>query len=106
MKKACVLLGLLLILFMAGEYATAEGVNALWKCTVNDGEAIVTKYADYAYEVVAPGNETYTSVDGVLYDAQLKTLAAYPGARKGDYSIPEGVSNIGVTAFYECGEPA
>lgn len=44
-------------------------------------------------------NENYKSVDGVLYSADGKTLAAYPTGRTGAYAIADGVETIRTTAF-------
>ncbi len=51
---------------------------------------------------VDPANPDYTSVDGVLFDAKLTTLVAYPGGRTGSYAIPSGVTSIGDGAFSGC----
>ncbi len=42
----------------------------------------------------ADGCEYFSTVDGVLYDKAGKTLICYPNARRGAFSIPEGVVNI------------
>ena len=45
---------------------------------------------------VAEGNETYKSVDGVLFSADGMTLHIYPCAKADEeYIIPEGVTSIG-----------
>lgn len=41
----------------------------------------------------------YKSVDGVLYSADGKTLAAYPVGRAGEYTVADGVETIRTTAF-------
>jgi len=48
-------------------------------------------------------NNSYKSVDGVLYTKDGKTLVQYP-AKKSDNSfiIPNTVTSIGVSAFYSC----
>ncbi len=51
---------------------------------------------------VAPTNSHYCSVDGVLFDKQKRTLLRYPAARGGDYTIPDGVTNIAEAAFLAC----
>lgn len=52
---------------------------------------------------VAAGNTAFAAVDGVLFDAQLKTLVAYPVARPGaQYAVPEGTQTIGAGAFALC----
>ncbi|MDR0505499.1 MAG: leucine-rich repeat domain-containing protein [Dysgonamonadaceae bacterium] len=42
---------------------------------------------------------TYISVDGVVYDREMKTLIAYPGGRTGSYKIPAGVEIIASWSF-------
>ena len=51
---------------------------------------------------VATNNQTYTQINGVLFDKDKQTLVIYPAARKGEYSIPEGTVHIGGHAFEEC----
>ncbi len=48
---------------------------------------------------VADENANYMDEDGVLYDADGTTLVQYPGARAGAFSIPEGVTTVGMYAF-------
>jgi BspA type Leucine rich repeat region (6 copies) len=50
---------------------------------------------------VDPSNPAFSSVEGVLFDIFQTTLIQYPGALVGAYSIPNGVTNIGV-AFQDC----
>ena len=49
---------------------------------------------------VNAGNLSYSSVDGVLFDKNQAMLLQYPIARLGSfYTIPNGVTNIGMGAF-------
>jgi len=48
---------------------------------------------------VADENANYMDEDGVLYDADGTTLVQCPGARAGAFSIPEGVTTVGMYAF-------
>ncbi len=49
---------------------------------------------------VAEGNPVYASLDGVLCNRDLTALLCYPSGRKdGAYRIPEGVTEIGASAF-------
>lgn len=52
--------------------------------------------------LVDPDNQDYTSVDGVLFTKDGKTLLAYPGGRQGSYAIPVGVTGIESGAFNYC----
>ena len=48
---------------------------------------------------VEEGNTAYTSVDGVLFSADKKTLICYPACKYGRYTVPEGTEYIGYGAF-------
>lgn len=49
---------------------------------------------------VEPGNPNYCDIDGVLYDAAVTTLIAYPEGRTETLlEIPEGVTSIAEEAF-------
>ena len=50
---------------------------------------------------VDPGNESFCSIDGVLFDKGRSTLIAYPASRQlsGAYSVPGSVRSIGKCAF-------
>ncbi|HEY5570246.1 MAG TPA: leucine-rich repeat domain-containing protein, partial [Bacteroidales bacterium] len=51
---------------------------------------------------VYPTNQKYSSVDGILFSKDGKTLIAYPMGRSGGYTIPEGVTSIYRNAFENC----
>lgn len=52
---------------------------------------------------VDPENELYTSVDGVLFSADMLRLIRYPEKSGRDsYTVPEGVRNINSYSFYNC----
>ena len=51
---------------------------------------------------VAENNQSYWSIDGVLYSADGKELCCVPGARAGAFEIPSGVTSIGERAFQTC----
>lgn len=48
------------------------------------------------------GNSFYLSVKGVLFDRSQTSLLQYPDALIGDYTIPEGVTEIVDSAFQDC----
>ena len=51
---------------------------------------------------VDPSNPYYSSVDGVLFDKNKRTIVIYPSGRKGPYTIPDTVTCINEEAFAEC----
>lgn len=52
---------------------------------------------------VDPNNSNYCSVDGVVYSKDRKTIICYPGGKKGNYNILDGVTVIEIGAFQGCG---
>ena len=48
---------------------------------------------------VNSGNKAFCSVDGVLFDKNKTVLVKYPGGKSGAYTIPNGVTAIGNSAF-------
>ena len=55
---------------------------------------------DLAAVDVAEGNQVFSSVDGVLFDAEKSRLIFYPIGRPGSaYTVPEGTRVIGADAF-------
>ena len=52
---------------------------------------------------VDPENKNYTSVDGVLFTTDMKTLIAYPiGKTDAEYTVPSDVETINTMAFEWC----
>jgi hypothetical protein len=52
---------------------------------------------------VPPGNASYSSVDGVLFDIGMTTLIQCPAGKAGSYTLPSGVTSIAGWAFHSCG---
>lgn len=52
--------------------------------------------------VVHPDNPHFVSVDGVLFDKEVRTLESYPQGRIGGYVIPETVVRIDPFGFDSC----
>ena len=51
---------------------------------------------------VDPENIAYTSVDGVLFDKEMKKLVQCPGGKTGNYSVPMSVLRVVQGAFDGC----
>ena len=48
-------------------------------------------------------NSSYSSVAGVLFNKNQTVLIQYhPGGKAGSYTIPDGVTNVGINAFTGC----
>lgn len=74
-------------------HSITYGTNTVFQSTI-------PKTVENIY--VSENNTEYISKDGVLYSADGKTLITFPGGRKGEYQIPEGVEEIGAAAFWGC----
>ena len=48
---------------------------------------------------VETDNQSFVSINGVLFDKDATTLIQYPSGKSGAYSIPDGVTSIGNRAF-------
>lgn len=44
-------------------------------------------------------NPDYTSVDGVVYTKDMKTLDVCPAGKEGEYTVPEGVQSLQTNSF-------
>ena len=79
--------------------------------TADDG-TVVTKYTisetafDFSPDItdinVSAENESYSSVDGVLYDKIGMTLVRVPTGRSGHFVIPDNVYQMEYFAFFYC----
>ena len=52
--------------------------------------------------VVAEGNMSYSSSEGVLFNKDKTVLIQYPGGKSGAYVIPSSVTSIDPDAFHGC----
>ena len=67
------------------------GLNAFYCCT-SMNEIIVSPY-----------NEIYTSIDGVLFSKDMKTLINYPKGKSGsEYTVPDSVTSLEAYSFFSC----
>jgi len=64
------------------------------------GEEVFEFCTDLTYIDVDAANTSYTSEDGVLFDADMTTLICYPVSKEdSSYVIPEGVKALDKSAF-------
>jgi BspA type Leucine rich repeat region (6 copies) len=79
--------------------------SSLTNVTIGDGVSSIATNAFYACInllaiTVAPNNNSYSSVNGVLFDTNQSTLIQYAlGLRASNYTVPSSVTNIGSGAF-------
>ncbi|MCB1097710.1 MAG: leucine-rich repeat protein, partial [Verrucomicrobiae bacterium] len=52
--------------------------------------------------LVHPSNPILSSVDGVVYTSNLKTLVKWPNGKPGSLQLPDTVTKIEGAAFYQC----
>ncbi|MBO7496591.1 MAG: leucine-rich repeat domain-containing protein [Salinivirgaceae bacterium] len=93
-----------------GDWAFAE-CDGLTTVTIPSS---VTKLGPYDYDAfygcsnlsainVESGNNSYTSIDGVLFDKNITKIINYPAGKTGTtYEIPKTVTEIGWNAFHGC----
>lgn len=66
------------------------------------GEGAFSQCANLAEIKVDKNNKNFTSVDGVLFNADKTQIICYPSAKEGKYSIPDGVTSVMGYAFAGC----
>jgi len=70
--------------------------------------ASVSSIGNYVFKgcpaiiIVDAGNTSYSSSDGILYNADKTTLIQCPTSKSGIINIPSSVNTIGAQAFYDC----
>ena len=70
---------------------TAIGRGAFWDCSSLTNITVDNR------------NPSYASIDGVLFDKNIRTIIGYPqGRNQGAYVIPSSVTTIGESAFQGC----
>ena len=90
-----------------GEYAVSYQEKMI-SVTIPDSITIIEKESFSGCKnlkniIVAPGNENYEVIDGVLFDKKQKALICYPeGLSENKYTVPEGTIKIEKHAFGEC----
>ena len=67
------------------------------------GEQAFTFCSSLTNITVDSRNPAYTSIDGILFDKNIRTIIAYPeGKTSRTYTIPSSVTSIGKFAFVSC----
>jgi len=99
--------------YVVPEGVTAIASRALSECAFTDLTLPSTlenfqKYSIYLCQDlqnfhVAPGNPNLTTVDGILYSADMTTCLACPSGREGTVAVTEGVTELADYAFQNCG---
>ena len=78
---------------------TSLGAIAIPAGLTNIHKGAFPNSATFTNISVDPENPSYTSIDGVLFDKNRKTLLRYPAGKAGDYAVPDGVDTIAKLAF-------
>ena len=73
---------------------------------ISIGEDVFSNCFNLTDISVEDGNQYFTSLDGVLFNAEGTELITYPRGkdRIGTYTIPDGVTSIGQLAFSGCSD--
>lgn len=88
-------------------YSVFSGCDNLTEILISSGVTSIGEYAFYGCDNltainVSADNQTYASVNGVLYNKAKTKLILYPGGKEGDYTIPGTVTSIANIAFSNC----
>ena len=89
-------------------YSTFEYCTSLESITIPDSVTSIGNYAFYNCTsltsiTVDEDNAFYSSHDGVLFNKNKSELITYPaGKAERNYNIPNSVTSIGNSAFYNC----
>jgi Flp pilus assembly protein protease CpaA len=88
-----------------GAYAF-EGTSSLTSVTIPNSVTSIGSQAFASFGLtniaVDAANPNYSSLNGVLFDKAQTTLIQYPLGLGGTYAIPNSVTSIGISAFYNC----
>ena len=71
--------------------------------SINKLEAdLFSRWSSLTHINVHPNNPVYASKDGILFSKDMTKLVKYPTGRKGHFTIPDTVVEIGTQAFDSC----
>ena len=88
-----------------GAFLNCEGLTSVTiGSNVTNLQTEAFKWSDNLKNIfVDPNNESYVSIDGVLFNKAKTELICYPaGKTETSYTIPVSVTNIGASAFSYC----
>ena len=88
-------------------------IRAFWGCTgletitvprstIAIGEGAFSGCDSLRAIDVEPGNPSFSTIEGVLFDADATELLKYPNSKGDSYSVPDSVTTIGSDAFWTC----
>ena len=66
------------------------------------GNAVFSTGESLKEILISDSNPNFTSVDGVLFTKDQKTILQYPMGKGTSYEIPKGTETIGIGAFINC----
>lgn len=93
------------IIYVVPGYQFENGIMTI-PATVKKLPCAITNYNIESF-VVEEGNTEFSVIDGILYDAEKKTLLAYPVGKNGNvHYVPDGTEVIAKGAFYQLGVSA
>jgi hypothetical protein len=76
--------------------------SSMTRSVINGGFYGFSSCSNLIDITVDPLNPTFSSVDGVLFNKDKKTLIQYPGGKSGDYIPPNTLTVIWDNAFRQC----
>lgn len=95
--------GVTIIGMRAFAYCSSLNEIVIPNSVTSIGEAAFDSCANFENVFVESQNSYYKSVDGILYDSNMKQLIYCPD-KKSEVEIPESVTKIGDWAFAQCSQ--
>jgi len=88
----------------SGAFSVCSGIENIFipEKVIEIGAGAFNTCNNLSQFFVSELNEHYSTIDGVLFSKDKTLLHTYPNAKSSVYSIPEGVSVIGLASFRQC----